>query len=98
MLVDNPTRLLRNRHWRSVKILPQRHPRQFKESRCQVDMRGDGVVNFSFGKARSANVERNPDILLKTGRLARRQSVLANVVSVVRSEDNIGVFKLVAAF
>lgn len=61
-------------------------------------MRGDGVVNLSFGEARSTNVERNPDILLKAGRFARRQSVLANVVSVVGSEDDVGVFKPAASF
>lgn len=98
MLMYYPPRLLSNTHRRSIEVLPQRNPSQLKESWGQINMRRNCVINMALRNTWPANEERNPDVLFKTSRLARCQSVLTNVISVVGCENNICVFQLTAAF
>ena len=67
------------------------------EGRSQIHVADDLVARRASRYARPAHDERYVDVLLVRGLLARGEAVLAEVVAVVRREDDVGVVQLPVA-
>lgn len=61
-------------------------------------MGSDRTLNMPLCHARPTNKKGNADILLKSTGLSRRETVLADMEPVVRSEDDVSIVNLATIF
>lgn len=77
--------------WLAIEIIVKSNPRKFKKCRHQIGVRGGKRHFVARCDARTTRNERNVDVFLNVASLSRWQSMLANVVAVVRSVEEISV-------
>lgn len=66
MLVDCFRRVTRKWDWCPVKVVSKWDSGQPEQRWCDIDMGCDCIMDFSFWDSRTADIEWNPDVFVKS--------------------------------